>query len=198
MGTNPVLYRQTFVVNHDTQEGQASECLVSPWFIPHAYSLILLHTNGGTPIVFYGDLYGSFGPMGPRPAGTFEPVDHGRRLIPRIMLARQNYANGAQSEYFDDDAECIGFTRHGDATSSGGGAGLAVIMTSRCESRATKRMFVGAEHAGETWTDLFGKVQDVVKIDAEGRGVFITQPRAVSVWVNIVAKGRADVEAFNL
>lgn len=40
-------------MNHDTQEGQTSQTLVSPWFIPLAYALILLHTNGGTPVVFY-------------------------------------------------------------------------------------------------------------------------------------------------
>lgn len=48
-------------MNHDTQEGQTSETLVSPWFIPLAYALILLHTNGGTPVVFYVSILFFFG-----------------------------------------------------------------------------------------------------------------------------------------
>lgn len=183
------------MVNHDTQEGQTSQTLVSPWFIPLAYSLILLHTNGGTPVVFYGDLYGSFGPVGDRRAGTYEPVDHGRRLIPRMMLARQFYAYGPQSEYLDEP-DCIGFTRHGDPKVSSHD-GLAVIMTS-CFDVRTKRMFVGKVHAGELWTDLLGNVHNVVEIDSDGWGAFVTAPRSVSVWVESEALGRSEIDNFEL
>lgn len=183
------------MVNHDTQEGQTSETLVAPWFIPLAYSIILLHANGGTPVVFYGDLYGSLGPMGERPAGTYEPADHGRRLIPNMMLARQAYAYGSQSEYFDE-SDCIGFTRHGNPSFSGH-AGLAVLMTSRCEM-AVKRMFVGKIHAGEHWTDLLGEVQGSVEIDFEGWALFAAAPRSVSVWVDVAAVGRRDIDSFSL
>lgn len=187
------------MVNHDTQEGQTSECLVSPWFIPLGYALILLHTNGGTPTVFYGDLYGSFGPMGKRAAGTYEPADHGRRLIPRMMLARQYYAYGAQNDYFDGaDPTCVGFTRHGDQAVSGG-AGLAVLMSSGYSEPVTKWMFVGEQHAGETWTDLLGEVKGyVVPINANGWGEFLAMPRSVSVWVDLEAAGRSEIEGFNL
>ncbi|PSR83745.1 alpha-amylase [Coniella lustricola] len=185
----------TFVVNHDTQEGQTSETLVAPWFIPLAYSIILLHANGGSPVVFYGDLYGSFGPMGERPSGTYEPADHGRRLIPSMMLARQAYAYGLQSQYFDE-ADCIGFTRHGDACFSNH-AGLAVLMTSRCEM-AVKRMFVGEIHTGEHWTDLLGEVQGSIEIDSEGWGLFAAAPRSVSVWAASDAAGRHDIDSFAL
>ncbi|KAF3770275.1 family 13 glycoside hydrolase [Cryphonectria parasitica EP155] len=183
----------TFVVNHDTQEGQTSETLVAPWFIPLAYSLILLHIKGGLPVVFYGDLYGSFGPLDERPAGTYEPADHGRRLIPKMMLARQSYAYGPQSEYLDEP-DCIGFTRHGDASHSGQ-AGLAVLMTCRDEM-AVKRMFVGMHHAGEQWTDLLGEVQGSVEIDSDGWAVFAAAPRRVSVWVDVRAVGRAEIDSF--
>lgn len=187
------------MVNHDTQEGQTSECLVSPWFIPLAYALILLHTNGGTPVVFYGDLYGSFGPMDKRAAGTYEPADHGRRLIPRLMLARQAYAYGAQSEYFDGaDPSCVGFARHGDPAFSSG-AGLAVLMSSGYTGPVSKWMFVGEQHAGETWTDLLSEVQGCsVVIDAKGWGEFLVKPRGVSVWVDVEAAGRSETEGFKL
>lgn len=183
------------MVNHDTQEGQTSETLVSPWFIPLAYSIILLHTNGGTPVVFYGDLYGSFGPMGGRNSGTYEPVDCGRRLIPKMMMARQSYAYGPQSEYFDE-ADCIGFTRHGDPRVSDH-AGLAVVMTSRFDM-GMKRMFVGEHHAGELWTDLFGHVQGAAEIGPDGWAEFATAPRSVSVWVNAAAVGRVEIDCFAL
>lgn len=182
-------------MNHDTQEGQTSETLVAQWFVPLAYALILLHTNGGTPVVFYGDLYGSFGPMGDRAAGTYEPVDHGRQLLPRMMLARQAYAYGPQSEYWDE-AACVGFTRHGDPAVSGG-AGLAVLMTSGCVA-ARKWMCVGHQHAGETWTDLLGEAQGTVLINADGWGEFVAPPRGVSVWVDVAAEGRAEIDCFML
>lgn len=147
------------------------------------------------PVVFYGDLYGSFGPMGERPPGTHEPADHGRRLIPKMMLARQSYAYGPQSGYLDE-ANCIGFTRHGDASFSGG-AGLAVLMTSSSETM-TKTMCVGKHHAGERWTDLLGQAQGVVNIDQDGYGEFSTAPRCVAVWVSVAADGRAAIDVSTL
>lgn len=133
--------------------------------------------------------------MGNRAPGTYEPADHGRRLIPKMMLARQSYAYGPQSEYLDE-ANCIGFTRHGDASLSGG-AGLAVLMTSSGETM-TKTMFVGKHHAGERWTDLLGQAQGVVDINADGYGEFSTVPRCVSVWVDVAADGRAGIDVFTL
>lgn len=183
------------MVNHDTQEGQASQTLVAPWFIPLAYSIILLHANGGTPVVFYGDLYGSFGPMGKRPAGSYEPPNHGHRLIPKIILARQSFAYGPQSEYFDEP-DCIGWARHGESSMSDN-AGIAVLMTSRGEN-AVKKMYVGKHHAGEQWTDLLREVTGSVEIDSEGWAVFTAAPRSVSVWVDAVAVGRAEVDDFFL
>lgn len=183
------------MVNHDTQEGQTSQTLVSSWFIPLAYSLILLHISGGTPVVFYGDLYGSFGPVGNRRAGTYEPADYGRRLIPRMMLARQFYAYGPQSNYFDEP-DCIGFTRHGDSNISCHD-GLAVVMTSRFDF-GSKRMFVGEMHAGELWTDVLGNTQSVIEIESDGWATFETAPRSVSVWANSEAAHRSEIDHFQL
>lgn len=111
------------------------------------------------------------------------------------MLARQSYAHGPQSEYFDE-SDSIGFTRHGERDVSGH-AGLAVVMTSRFEM-ATKRMFVGKMHAGETWTDVLGNVTGVVEIEADGWAAFAAPPRSVSVWVNSEAAGRSEIDRYEL
>lgn len=113
-----------------------------------------------------------------------------------MMLAREAYAYGPQSEYLDDPAE-VGFTRHGDPAASGG-AGLAVLMTSRRDAPARRRMFVGAHHAGEVWTDLLGEALGAVLIDAGGWGGFAAPPRGVAVWADVAAAGRTEIESFAL
>ncbi len=45
----------TFVENHDTQEGQALQSVVSDWFVPAAYAMILLRPQG-YPCVFYTEI----------------------------------------------------------------------------------------------------------------------------------------------
>ncbi|CAJ2501831.1 Uu.00g046840.m01.CDS01 [Anthostomella pinea] len=182
----------SFVVNHDTQEGQASECVVSPWFIPHAYALILLHAKAGTPCVFYGDVYGSYGPQGESKAGEYNLPPYHSSVV-KMVLARQYYAYGGMSEFFDDPL-CIGFTRHGDEDHSDG-AGLAVVL-SALEETASKRMFVGQKHAGEVWTDVLGGVKDEVAIEGDGWATFPVRPRTVSIWVDAVAEDRELVDGF--
>ncbi|KAI0024574.1 alpha-amylase [Xylariomycetidae sp. FL0641] len=185
----------TFVVNHDTQEGQTSECLVAPWFVPLAYALLLLHVQAGIPCVFYGDLYGSFGPMRAkgRGAGTFDLPFYAPVLLPRLMLARTRYAYGDCSEYFVSPL-CVGFTRHGHPGRSGG-AGCAVLLCA-ADAPDRLRMFVGRHHAGETWTDILGGVQGKVVIDPSGHGMFGVNARSTAVWVSESADGRAELDAF--
>ncbi|EON97142.1 putative alpha-amylase protein [Phaeoacremonium minimum UCRPA7] len=109
----------SFVVNHDTTP-------VAPYFIPMAYSLILLRADTGLPCVFYGDLYGCIEPE--VDGRTFSSLASGGVLVPKLMLARKLYAYGSQLDYFDQ-TNCIGFTRTGHPSRSGG-AGLAVVLTS--------------------------------------------------------------------
>ena len=47
-----------FVQNHDSQKTQSLEAPVEQWFLPRAYSPILLRQDIGYPCLFYGDLYG--------------------------------------------------------------------------------------------------------------------------------------------
>ena len=168
---------------------------VAPSFIPLAYALILLRANAGIPCIFYSDLYGSFG-QHPKPdRSNFIPPSAGGSVIPKMMLARKFWAYGTQYDYFDDP-HCVGFTRFGHPSKSGG-AGLAVVMTNSWEY-ATKRMFVGKHHAGEMWTDLLKWCPGQVVIDQDGWGEFTVAHRSVSVWVSRWAMGREFADRFVL
>ncbi|KAK3997852.1 alpha-amylase [Cladorrhinum sp. PSN332] len=185
----------TFVVNHDTQDGQSLETPVAPFFIPIAYSLLLLRANAGLPCVFYSDLFGSFGRYPNPDHRILIPPTSGGKVIPKMMLARRLWAYGTQHDYFDE-RKCVGFTRLGHPSQSSGN-GLAVIMTNAWEF-ASKKMFVGTQHAGEVWTDLLRWCPGQVVIDSEGFGVFSVGPQSVSVWVNTAAEGRTIVDGFGV
>ncbi|KAK3400442.1 glycoside hydrolase superfamily [Sordaria brevicollis] len=201
----------SFITNHDTQPNQPLSTPIAPFFLPLAYSLILLRANAGLPCVFWSDLYGSYGttthttpdsedsctpndtPL-PDPQNWKPPICGGQ-VLPKLMLARRLWAYGTQHDYFDHP-HCVGFTRTGHY-SQGGGAGVAVVMANWWE-HASKRMYVGVEHAGECWTDLLKFVPGEVVIDEEGWGVFPVAARSVAVWVNKEAEGREGVDAFEL
>ena len=179
--------------------------------------------------MFYGDVYGSFGPRRAvgRAEGTLELPPHHAAVV-RMVLARRLFAYGTQTEYFADDRLCVGFTRRGRL---GGGPGLAVLMSAvacGCEGEylgseagawcksniKTKRMYVGAEHAGERWTDILGASQEggkggpgygcehdngtAVVIDELGWATFSVGPRRVSIWVDEAAEGRDVLDVFKL
>jgi alpha-amylase len=116
-------------------------------------------------------------------------------VLPKLILARQLYAYGTQIDYFDQP-HCIGFTRLGHPTRTGG-AGLAVLVTNSREF-VMKRMFVGEKHAGERWTDILRWCWGEIEIDATGWGVFPVGPRSVSVWASKTAQGRQFISEFVL
>ncbi|KEF51303.1 uncharacterized protein A1O9_12653 [Exophiala aquamarina CBS 119918] len=175
----------TFVANHDTQEMQSLAAPVEEWFIPLAYSLILLRHNAGTPCVFWGDIFGNQGPRARFPAC-------GGKLV-RLIAARKLYAYGPQRDYFDTE-DCIGWTRLGHRLQSDG-AGLAVIMTNSWDRRS-KRMFVGQRHAGERWKDVLGWEDQDVVIDSKGFGHFPVGHRSVGVWTHGKAPSFENVSRF--
>jgi alpha-amylase len=186
----------TFVVNHDTQAGQSLETPVAPFFIPLAYALILLRANAGLPCVFYSDLYGSVGQHPRQDYSNLVPPTSGGAVLPKMMLARQLWAYGTQVDYLDDDPHCVGFTRFGHPSRSGGD-GLAVVMTNQWQY-GSKRMSVGRRHAGEVWTDVLKWCPGEVVINSNGWAVFPVAHRSVSIWVNREAQGRELVESFVL
>lgn len=112
-----------------------------------------------------------------------------------MMLARKLWAYGTQYDYFDEP-HCVGFTRIGHVSKSGGN-GLAVVMTNAWKY-ASKAMFVGKRHAGEVWTDLLKWCPGHVVIDCDGWGVFPVGHRSVAIWVSIAAFGREVVDGFVL
>ncbi|KAK5076835.1 hypothetical protein LTS08_006006 [Lithohypha guttulata] len=136
----------TYVMNHDTQEGQVlSMLIVEGWFIPLAYALILLR-EAGYPCIFYADLYGQHNGFGDLTAPSYA------KQIADLAMARKYFAYGTQTDYFND-ANAIGWARQG---SSDHPEGLAVVMSNAQGGISTLTMNVGVHHAGETWSGLFG------------------------------------------
>ncbi len=155
----------TFVDNHDTQPGQALQSWVAGWFKPLAYAMILLREDG-IPCVFYGDLYGV-------PHDNIPPVPG----LETLLRARQKYAWGRQTNYFDDP-HLVGWTRSGDPKIPG--SGLAVVLSNG--DGGSKLMCLGAEHAGETFTDILGKRPERLTLDETGCAEFPVDGGSVSVW----------------
>ncbi|KAJ9651339.1 hypothetical protein H2198_009373 [Neophaeococcomyces mojaviensis] len=174
----------TFVTNHDTQEMQSLAAPVEPWFIPHAYAIILLRIEG-TPCVFWGDLYGTNGPK-PR-----EPACGGH--LSRLVLARKHYAYGRQEDYFDDP-RCIGWVR-GGMSPDAELCGLTVLVNTAWSWRR-KRMRVAKVFAGQVWSDIMGWAWSGVLIDDEGYGEFVVGPRSVSVWTWQNASFREEIDSL--
>ena len=156
----------TFVDNHDTQPGQALQSYISEWFKQSAYSIILLREQG-YPCIFYGDLYGI-------EHDNIEPV----KDIQTLIKLRKEKSYGEQHDYFDHP-NYIGWTREGDEEHLR--SGLAVVITNRGEGEKT--MYIGLEHAGETFIDVIGSCDDEVIIREDGCGVFKVKEKSVSVWI---------------
>lgn len=162
----------TFVENHDTQPDRddAHGAAVLEWFKPLAYAFTLTREQG-YPAVFYGDYYGTNGASGKKINPLKEKLDP-------ILLARKNQAYGTQHDYLDHE-DLIGWTREGVVSKPG--SGLATVMTDK--QGGSKQMYVGTHHAGETWYDLTGNIQETVTIDQSGNGVFKVKDGSVSIWV---------------
>lgn len=122
------------------------------WFKPSAYALILLMKEG-YPCIFYGDYYGVSG----------NPPMH-RGIIDNLLEIRKNHAFGEQNYYFDHP-NTIGFTRVGDDDHPH--SGVAVLISNGEDG--DKVMNVGKQHAGETWKEATGNVEETVTIDEEGQ-----------------------------
>ncbi|MEC1589591.1 alpha-amylase [Bacillus sonorensis] len=160
----------TFVDNHDTQPGQSLESTVQTWFKPLAYAFILTR-EAGYPQVFYGDMYGTKGP-------TSREIPSLKSKLEPILKARKYFAYGTQHDYFDHP-DVIGWTREGDQSVAA--SGLAALITDG--PGGSKRMYVGRQHAGETWHDITGNRSDSVVINSDGWGEFYVNGGSVSIYV---------------
>lgn len=54
-------------------------------------------------------------------------------------------------------------------------------------------MYVGAQHAGEEWTDVLEWCLGTVIIDSRGYGIFPVAAKSISVYINNKAKGRRSL-----
>ena len=165
----------TLVDNHDTQPLQALEAPVEPWFKALAYALILLREQG-VPCVFYPDLFGaSYTDTGG------DGDDHTIEMpaiacLPKLIEARQRFANGGQTDIFDD-AGCIAFVRHGTEDAPG----CVVVMTNGPDTG--KSIELGPDHASTAFVDFLGHRSDEVVTDDKGAAMFPVAGGSVSVWV---------------
>ncbi len=154
----------TFVDNHDSQEGQALESWVNPWFREIAYALILLRKDG-YPCIFWGDY-----------AGIPEKGYSGmKKALEKMLHARHNFAYGEQDEYFASPT-LIGWVRRGTNEHP---QTLAVLISTG--KKAALSMHVGRDKAGKTYRDLSGQNADIV-IDKNGNGLFAVGARTVAYW----------------
>ena len=166
LASNHPMSAVTFVDNHDTQRGQALESTVEEWFKPAAYAMILLRQEG-LPCVFFGDYYGIKGEFAQE---SFQVI------INRLLELRQTRSYGEQTDYLEDDANCIGWTRLGDEEY----APLAVLISNNEASH--KSMFIGKKWAGIKFTDYLGNCPDEVIINDDGWGDFLVSAKSVSAW----------------
>ena len=161
-------YAVPFVDNHDTQEGQALQSWVQGWFKEQAYSLILLRKTG-SPVVFWGDLYGV-------PAQAVAPVGSG---LVRMLHLREGFNIEREADYFDHP-DIIGWTAQGDFGELY--TGMAVVLTNA--HGGSKQMTIGAEFAGCCFVDLLGHRTEELILDSRGRAIFPVGDGSISVWVD--------------
>lgn len=169
----------TFVDNHDTQMGQSLESWIDGWFKVHAYAAILLR-KAGTPVVFWGDVYGM----------PTQGVDGVGKDLDLLLKLREQIAFGGEIDYFDD-ASLVGWVRTGEFELEG--SGLAVVMTN--QKGGEKAMTVGAMHAGQTFIDILGNNQARVTLDETGVGVFPVNDGQISVYANEAVCQRIQKES---
>ncbi|CNC22437.1 alpha-amylase [Yersinia frederiksenii] len=165
----------TLVANHDTQPLQSLEAPVEPWFKPLAYALILMREQG-IPCVFYPDLFG---------ANYEDTGDDGEiyqiemPVIPeleKLIQARQRFAHGAQSDYFDDK-NCIAFVRAGTEEDPG----CVVILSNGSESEKTISLGEGLKN--KEFADYLDNHQTIIKTNDTGEAIFPVNGGSVSLWV---------------
>jgi alpha-amylase len=165
----------TIVDNHDTQPLQSLEATVEPWFKPLAYALILLREQG-VPCIFYPDLHGAEYSDTANDGGERQIQMPSISCLAKLAEARQRFANGLQTDLFDDP-NLVGFVRRGTDTDPG----CIVIMSNG--KAGHKFVDLGANHASTPFVDYLGHHGEQVTTDDKGRGDFPTNGGSVSVWV---------------
>lgn len=165
----------TLTDNHDTQPLQQLEAPVEPWFKPIAYALILLRKDG-YPCVFEPDLFGAVYKDHGKDGQEYEIFLDKVPGIEALLRARKDYAYGEQTDYFQD-ANCLGWVRHGDKEHSG----CAVVLSNK--DAYQKPMEMGTLYAGKIFYDSMGHSKEKVTVGQDGWAEFSCPAGGVSVWV---------------
>lgn len=167
----------TLIDNHDTQPLQSLEAPVNPWFKALAYALILLREKG-YPCVFYPDMYSATYKDKGKDGNEYEIYMPKCDALEGLLKARKDVAFGFQRDYFDHP-NCIGWTREGKQEDDK--TGCAVLMSNGDDGY--KHMEIGSRHAGKTFYDYLGSVQEEIHIAENGWAEFKCKGGGVSVWV---------------
>ncbi|WP_145518904.1 alpha-amylase [Yersinia bercovieri] len=165
----------TLVANHDTQPLQSLEAPVEPWFKPLAYALILIREQG-IPCIFYPDLFGANYEDSGDDGGTYQIEMPVVTELEKLIQARQRFAHGAQTDYFDDK-NCIAFVRAGTEEDPG----CVVILSNSAENEKT--IALGADFPNKEFADYLGNHPATITTDDAGEAVFPVNGGSVSLWV---------------
>ncbi|WP_174801559.1 alpha-amylase [Martelella limonii] len=165
----------TLVENHDTQPLQSLEAAVEPWFKPLAYALILMREQG-TPSIFYADLFGTEYRDKGNDGNDYDIVMPRIECLPKLIEARRRYANGGQTDVFEDP-HCLAIVRHGTDDAPGS----VTVLTNAGEN--AREIELGETHGNASFRDFLGHREDVVTTDENGKASFPVNGGSVSVWV---------------
>ncbi|KAK5166614.1 uncharacterized protein LTR77_008157 [Saxophila tyrrhenica] len=170
----------TLITNHDTQPGQALATPIDSRLKLLFYAFILLRKDG-LPCLFWGDLFGTQGPLSESPVGVsreaFNVEGTARRsLLAELMMCRKLFAFGPQQDYWTSPS-CIGWTRAGDSSHPG----CVVVLSIQPRVVNTIQMQIGKP--GERWFDVLGYAPEDVLIDRKGSGLFSAHGPGISVFV---------------
>ncbi len=157
----------TFVDNHDTQIGQSLESWVDGWFKLHAYASILLRQEG-TPVVFWGDLYGI-------PSKDVAPVG---QPLHDLLAVRQQLLDGKEIDSLDDP-NVIGWACISEESKEDGG--FVVLMTNA--TGGEKEMTLHPRYGNKTFVDILHNNEAKITLDETGKAIFPVNDGQVSVYV---------------
>jgi alpha-amylase len=197
------------------RKGQVMDAPVQPEFLPLAYALILLR-QAGYPCVFYGDIFGISEPFASKPNYNKWISD---LILARKLYAygeQQDYfqeascigwvrkglsqSGGSQAAGMAVLMSWVGkeVEAHGELSSTARPSWMRRLSSlgdkfgkQRSGPKSyQKRMNVGAQHAGEVWTDVSRVYPERIIIDRDGYGVFTCKKNSVVIYLSESAEGR--------
>ena len=158
----------TFVENHDTERDGVNEYGTEAILQRklQAYCYILMRRDG-VPTVFWKDYYVH---------GLKEKID-------KLIQLRKQYAYGDAYESEENDELTYSYIRTGDEEHPGSGL---VMMITQHENGDVIEKNINTGKANTSYYDYTGNIEDSVKTDEDGNGLFKvkgTAEEGYSVWI---------------